>query len=129
MEKYYEEYIYSVVGEVPSDKFGSFETLFPHKDFTTEMNELTTYIDQLDLKGIYSSIINMDMYFMGLIYHVVILKHNLIINNVEGFRRNVQSKIDEYKKDKYHSRNPAALKHLKARMESSINIYNRYISR
>ena len=129
MEKYYEEYIYSVVGEVPSDKFGSFETLFPHKDFTTEMNRLTTYIDQLDLKGIYSSIINMDMYFMGLIYHVVILKHNLIINNVEGFRRNVQSKIDEYKKDKYHSRNPAALKHLKARMESSINIYNRYISR
>lgn len=129
MEKYYEEYIYSVVGEVPSDKFGSFETLFPHKDFTTEMNRLTTYIDQLDLKGIYSSIINMDMYFMGLIYHVVILKHDLIINNVEGFRHIVQSKIDEYKKDKYHSRNPAALKHLKARMESSINIYNRYISR
>ena len=96
--------------------------------FNTKVPMLT-YIDQLDLKGIYSSIINMDMYFMGLIYHVVILKHNLIINNVEGFRRNVQSKIDEYKKDKYHSRNPAALKHLKARMESSINIYNRYISR
>lgn len=129
MEKYYEEYIYSVVGEVPSDKFGNFETLFPRKDFTTEMNRLTTYIDLLNLKDIYSSIINMDMYFMGLIYHVVILKHDLIINNIEGFRRIVQSKIDEYKKDKYHSRNPAALKHLKARMESSINIYNRYISR
>ena len=129
MEKYYEEYIYSVVGEVPSDKFGNFETLFPRKDFTTEMNRLTTYIDLLNLKDIYSSIINMDMYFMGLIYHVVILKHDLIINNVEGFRHIVQSKIDEYKKDKYHSRNPAALKHLKARMESSINIYNRYISR
>ena len=129
MEKYYEEYIYSVVGEVPSDKFGNFETLFPRKDFTTEMNRLTTYIDLLNLKDIYSSIINMDMYFMGLIYRVVILKHDLIINNIEGFRRIVQSKIDEYKKDKYHSRNPAALKHLKARMESSINIYNRYISR
>ena len=71
----------------------------------------------------------MDMYFMGLIYHVVILKHDLNVINVEDFKRIVQSKIDEYKKDIYHSRNPAALKHLKARMESSIKIYNRYIQR
>lgn len=129
MEKYYEEYIYSVVGEVSSDKFGSFDMLFPRKNFTREMNMLTTYIDRLNLKNTYSSIINMDMFFMGLIYHIVILKHDLNIVNIEDFRHIVQSKIDEYKKDKYHSRNPAALKHLKARMESSINIYNRYISR
>lgn len=129
MEKYYEEYIYSVVGEVSSDKFGSFDMLFPRKNFTREMSRLTAYIDQLNLKDTYSSIINMDMFFMGLIYHIVILKHDLNIVNIEDFRHIVQSKIDEYKKDKYHSRNPAALKHLKARMESSINIYNRYISR
>lgn len=127
MEKYYEEYIYSVVGEIPSDKFGDFTHLFANKSYTNEINKLSTYIDQLRLKDIYSSIINMDMFFMGLIYHVVILKHELNIDNTEEFRSIVQSKIDEYKNDRYHSRNPAALIHLKARMESSINIYNRYI--
>lgn len=129
MEKYYEEYIYSVVGEVPSDKFGNFETLFARRNFTTELNRLSTYIDQLGLKDIYSSIINMDLFFMGLIYNVVIFKHELSIIDVEEFKHIVQSKIDEFKNDMYHSRNPAALKHLKKRMESSITIYNRYILR
>ncbi len=129
MEKYYEEYIYSVVGEVSSEKFGDFTEIFADKRYTDEINNISTYIEQLSLKGVYSSIINMDMFFMGLIYCVVILKQELNIDNVEEFKHRVQSQIDEYKRDTHHSRNPAALRHLRVRMESSINIYSSYISR
>ena len=127
MEKYYEEYIYSVVGETPSEKFGNFEDIFPHKNYNAEINRLNTYIDQLGLKRIYSSIINMDMFFMGLIYYVVIQKKELNITDVEDYKRRIQLKIDGYKNDKYHSKNPAALKYLKMRMEGSINFYRRYL--
>ena len=127
MEKYYEEYIYSVVGETPSEKFGNFEDIFPHKNYNAEINRLNTYIDQLGLKRIYSSIINMDMFFMGLIYYVVIQKKELNITDVEDYKRQIQLKIDGYKNDKYHSKNPAALKYLKMRMENSINFYRRYL--
>lgn len=127
MEKYYEEYIYSVVGETPSEKFGNFEDIFPHKNYNAEINRLNTYIDLLGLKRIYSSIINMDMFFMGLIYYVVIQKKELNITDVEDYKRRIQLKIDGYKNDKYHSKNPAALKYLKMRMEGSINFYRRYL--
>ena len=127
MEKYYEEYIYSVVGETPSEKFGNFEDIFPYKNYNAEINRLNTYIDQLGLKRIYSSIINMDMFFMGLIYYVVIQKKELNITDVEDYKRQIQLKIDGYKNDKYHSKNPAALKYLKMRMENSINFYRRYL--
>ena len=127
MEKYYEEYIYSVVGETPSEKFGNFEDIFPHKNYNAEINRLNTYIDLLGLKRIYSSIINMDMFFMGLIYYVVIQKKELNITDVEDYKRQIQLKIDGYKNDKYHSKNPAALKYLKMRMEGSINFYRRYL--
>lgn len=127
MEKYYEEYIYSVVGETPSEKFGNFEDIFPHKNYNAEINRLDTYIDLLGLKRIYSSIINMDMFFMGLIYYVVIQKKELNITDVEDYKRRIQLKIDGYKNDKYHSKNPAALKYLKMRMEGSINFYRRYL--
>lgn len=129
MEKYYEEYIYSVVGEAPSEKFGNIETLFPQKKYSTEIDRLTRYIEYLDLKTIYSSIINMDMTFMGLIYNVVILKRELAINdnNIKELKENIQSKINKFKNDPYHSRNPAALRYLRMRMEESINIYNKYM--
>lgn len=129
MERYYEEYIYSVVGENPSEKFGDFENLFPRGKYTAEINSLTHYIEILNLKKVYSSIINMDMFFMGLIYNVVIRKRELAINdnNIESLKENIRSKIGEYKSDPYHSRNPAALKYLRMRMEASINIYNNYI--
>ena len=127
MEKYYEEYIYSVVGETPSEKFGNFEDIFPHKNYNAEINRLNTYIDQLGLKRIYSSIINMDMFFMGLIYYVVIQKKELNITDVEDYKRRIQLKIDGCKNDMYHSKNPAALKYLKMRMEGSINFYRRYL--
>ena len=127
MEKYYEEYIYSVVGETPSEKFGNFEDIFPHKNYNAEINRLNTYIELLGLKRIYSSIINMDMFFMGLIYYVVIQKKELNITDVEDYKRRIQLKIDGYKNDKYHSKNPAALKYLKMRMEGSINFYRRYL--
>lgn len=127
MEKYYEEYIYSVVGETPSEKFGNFEDIFPHKNYNAEINRLNTYIDLLGLKRIYSSIINMDMFFMGLIYYVVIQKKELNITDVEDYKRRIQLKIDGCKNDMYHSKNPAALKYLKMRMEGSINFYRRYL--
>lgn len=131
MEEYYEEYIYSVVGENPSEKFGNFENLFPRKNYTAEINRLVHYIEILDLKNVYSSIINMDLFFMGLIYNVVIRKREFVINdnNIESLKENIRSKIEEYKSDPYHSRNPAALKYLRMRMEASINIYNNYIIR
>ena len=54
--------------------FGKFDSLFANKDYHADMGRLEQTVLDLNLPKEYPSIINMDMYFFGLIYYVL-LKH------------------------------------------------------
>jgi len=127
MEKYYEEYIYSVVGENTSSLFQDFSIIFPNDDFKTRFDRLEETINTLEIPKQYTSIIEMDMYLFGLIYAIVFEDKTVDTTNQAELREKIEAKIVHFKSDENHKRAPSALKYLKARINASIEIYNEYI--
>lgn len=123
MERFYENFIFSIVGESPMDIFANLEDIFGPDDWHRRMQLLELRINDLGLKRTFASIVQMDTYFFGLIYHVVFMGRDI---NIEG-RQNLNLILDKlyesYKESSLHSRSPNALKYMQKRMEESINAY------
>ena len=126
MEKYYEEYIYSVVGEVSSSMFDEFKSIFPGGVFQDRFDRLQGAIAILDIPKQFSSIIELDVYFFGLIYMIVIENKNIDTNRKDDLKKEVNVSIEKFKGDTSHAKAPSALKYLKSRIDSSIEIYRKY---
>lgn len=69
MEKYYEEYIYSAIND-SDGKYGKFSTIF-RKQYKSRLETLQSTLNQMKIAEKFSSIIDLDMYFFGLIYNIV----------------------------------------------------------
>jgi hypothetical protein len=128
MEKYYEEYIYSVVGENASSVFVDFETTFPNKEYKPRIERLEQTINALKIPKQFPSIIDLDIYLFGLIYVTVILDKAIDTTKKDDLKRDIVAKIAEFKEDLPHAKAPGALKYLKSRIDGSINIYRKYTS-
>jgi len=126
MEKYYEEYIYSVVGENSSLMFPDFSTVFPNKEFKARFESLEQTIDSLVIPKEYTSIIDMDVYLFGLIYSIVFENKSVKVDEKENLKAALAGKIAEFKNDGSHTKVPGALKYLKLRIDASIDIYKNY---
>lgn len=127
LEVYYENYIQSVVNGDNEDLFGKFTDLFADKEFARAMAHLKKQIEELGLYGNYESIIFIDMFFMGLIYSVLFEQKQIDTTRKDELKEKLRTQADTFKHDLRHGRNPASLKYLQARMESSINIYSEYV--
>lgn len=127
MERYYEEYIYSVVGEYPSLLFMDFQMVFPDNNYEPRLLRLNNTILELGIPNHFTSIIEMDMYLFGLIY--LILFENKIIDMTkrEDLINELQISTVAFRDDLGHKKSPSALKYLKARIDKSITIYRHYI--
>ena len=128
MEKYYEEFIYSVVGEIDSNTFFDFNSIFPNKEFEADYSKLKQSIESLELSRSFNSIIDLDMYLFGLIYVTVFKKKNIDFTRKDELKEKINRKIEILKGTENHKNSPAALKYLRARIHSSVLIYNRYLS-
>lgn len=124
MEKYYEEYIFSVIEGKYEDKFGRFEDLFEKQNYADDMKRLKNAIDILEVPKTFPSIINMDLYFFGLIYQVL-FKHN-DINKVhsETLKDQLEAAITTFRDNPKHAVAPAQMGHLRKRITTSIDIYS-----
>ncbi len=127
MEDYYEEYIYSVAGEEPSTKFKQFTEVFPDGNFEPRFERLEQTITELSIPIQYTSIIEMDTYLFGLIYVIIFEDKAIDIAKKEDLIADIDAKITEFKSVDAHKKAPSALKYLRARITSSIEIYNHYI--
>jgi len=127
MEKYYEEYIDSVIND-KDDKYGKFSIFFPNRDFEGRYSNLKKTLDSIAITRNFSSIIDLDMYFFGLIYTIVFENKQIDINRKEELKEKIKEKISEYKLDYKHTKSPSNLGHLRSRISSSIEIYNQYAS-
>lgn len=127
IEAYYESYIYSVINDTDSFLFGKFSELYPNKAYTEQLEKLENLINELALLKRYPSIIDMDMYFFGLIYFILIEKKDLNTERKEDLMRELQIKIGRLKRDTKHTKTPSLLKFLNERIKSSVSIYRRYI--
>lgn len=126
METYYEEYIYSVVGENDSTMFVDFLTTFPNKEFSPRFQRLDQAINELEIPKQFTSIIDADMFFFGLIYIVVFENKTIDVGNEKEITQAITNKITEFRDDPSHSKAPGALKYLKTRIDTSIEIYKEF---
>ncbi len=127
MEKYYEDYIYSVIADL-DDKYGKFSDTFPDRKYDDRFSRLEQTLNSLDIPKEYPSIIDLDMYFFGLTYTVVFENKTIDIARRDDLKKEIDDKISEYKADPSHTKAPSNLGHLRSRISSSIEIYQKYAS-
>jgi hypothetical protein len=128
MEKYYEQYIYSVVGENISPMFKDFSAIFPDNNYKLRFERLEQAIELLGIPKQFNSIIEMDMYLFGLIYTVIFEDKTIDETRKDELRARLETKTTEFRAQDGHKKAPSALKYLKDRINSSISIYNNYIN-
>ena len=127
MEKYYEEYIYSVVADTDG-KYGKFSTIFPLRNYADRLSNLQQALSSLEIKKEFQSIIDLDMYFFGLTYIIVFENKTIDFNKKEDLKQKIEAKISEFKNDHSHTKAPSNLGHLRSRISSSIEINEKYAS-
>jgi uncharacterized protein with ParB-like and HNH nuclease domain len=126
MESYYEEYIYSVVGDTDSI-FGKFSTIFPNKNYQKRFESLRQTLKELEFSQKFSSIIDLDVYFFGLIYEIVFENKEIKLDDKVALKKELETKSKEFKDIPLHWRAPKALKYLNPRIAASIEIYRKYV--
>lgn len=127
MEVYVENYIYSVVSSEFEDVFGKFSDIFPNANFEEDVEHLKMDLQQLDFPEEYPSIINLDMYFLGLVYHVLFCHQRIDTTRKDGLKRKLEEQISSFRGEDKHAQVPAQLQYLRKRILKSIEIYNEYL--
>ena len=127
MEKFYEEYVYSVVADTDA-KYGKFSTIFPTRQYAARFSNLQQALNSLEIKKEFPSIIDLDMYFFGLIYVIIFENRTIDFTRKEDLKNEIDAKILVLKGDPSHTKAPSNLGHLRARISSSIEIYEKYAS-
>ena len=125
--KYYEEYIYSVIADSET-KYGKFTDIFPDKKYDERFLKLQQSLNLLEIPKQFSSIIDLDMYFFGHIYTVVFENKTIESGEKENLKKDIENQISEFKLDNSHTKAPSNLGNLRSRISSSIEIYENYAS-
>lgn len=126
MEKYYETYIYSVVADSDSEIYGKFTNIFPNKKFSEKLNALKINLEQINVPTDFDSIIDVDMYFFGIIYLVLFKNKNVAIDRKNILNPKLEDSIKKFREDKDYSRAPNNLGNLRSRISKSIEIYEEF---
>ena len=75
-------------------------------------------------------LIDLDIYFFGLIYFIAFEKRTLDTSRKEALEEELKSAIRYIKRNNnLHTKSPACLKYLRERISKSIEIYQKYLSR
>lgn len=80
----------------------------------------------MDLLRKYTSIIELDTYLFGIIYHILFEKKQIDTSEKKNILEKLENKIAEYKMDNSHLKSPNNLGHLRMRISDSIAIYGEH---
>lgn len=128
MEKYYEEYIYAVVKDRADGMFSQFTSIIPNGDYAPRIAKLAVALQGLEYNKLhFTSIIDADVYMFGLVYNTVIEGKDIDMTRKATLMTELQNKISNYKTDSGHRSSPSLLKHMRARVEKSVTIFNGYV--
>lgn len=121
MERYYESFIYAVVADNETKEFVKLSTVINNLDYESRIQKLNKVVEGMKLIQNYDSIINLDMFMFGVIYTTIFRDKEIDSDHYEDLKENIQQIIGRYKDDPLHYKNPSALKHLKLRIQASID--------
>ncbi|MDY0989366.1 DUF262 domain-containing protein [Flavobacterium sp. CFBP9031] len=126
MEKYYEEYIYAVVSDINSTRYGQFSKFFPGRKYEVQIENLKQTLSDLEIKTEFPSIIDLDMYFFGLVYFTVFRNRKINTAKKEALKAAIELEIKGMKNNPSHTRAPNNLGHLRYRIYTSISFFRAY---
>ena len=127
MERYYEDYIYSIVGEKTESVFLKLEDTVGGKDYTERLENVRVSMETMGIDRNCSSIIDLDVYLFGLIYYTMFENKKLDFNKKNSLIDRISGKIAQFKSDYNHKKTPSALVHIKNRVIDSIAIYGDFL--
>lgn len=131
IEKYFEEYIYSVIDDEKEDDytviFGDFTEAFPNGKFEDDMLRLSDTLLALEFPNKYPSIINMDIYFFGLVYFTLFQHRQVDLNKKYKLLKALEQGVNDMRNLGHQIHTPAQLQYLRARIIKSIEIYQSYL--
>lgn len=126
IEKYIENYVYSVVDDKYEDLFGRFSDIFNNGEYEVDMAVLENMLEVLDVPKNFPSIINMDVYFFGLIYEVLFCHKKIDMSKREELNELIKRQIGIFRADDRHTHIPAQFQYMRRRVEASLAIYHTY---
>lgn len=128
MERYYEDYINAVVLDSAATRFKQFSSIFQDKNYASRMELLKRNIEKVDLPKSFNSIIDLDVYFFGIIYISLFkgLEITADANRIETLKSCLQDRVSAFKNNANHRKSPAGIGYLRSRLEVSVKLYNRY---
>lgn len=128
LERYYEDYINAVVLDSAATRFKQFSSIFQDKNYASRMELLKRNIEKVELPKSFNSIIDLDVYFFGIIYISLFkgLEITADANKVDTLKRRLQTNIGIFKNNANHKKSPAGIGYLRSRLETSVKLYIRY---
>lgn len=90
------------------------------------IDKLFDTIERLGFPKNYESIINMDIYFFGIIFFIIFEKNNIDIGKKEDILKEIEKTIKDIKNEN-HLKSPNAYKYLKTRIYKSLEIWGKYV--
>ena len=127
-EIYYEIFISDTVN--PNSASGIFKKMndvIPTASIEVKMNGLKEEWDKLSMPHELSSIIDVDVYMLGLIYWVLVKQRQLDDAKIGNLKTRLSAKIKQFKRDTSHTKSPASLKYLRERITASVDTYKNYL--
>ncbi len=125
-EEYYKQYISAVVKHEENSIYNFFID-YPIDPYTNDrMEKLKKVIEDLRMPKDYKSIIDMDMYFFGLVYEIIFLGEEIDVSIKDELFSALEEKISQLREQDRHKYNPNALKYLRERISASIRIYGQF---
>ena len=131
-EEYYAIFISEAIDENKETlMFSKFSEIFPNNQYLSRLEKLEKTLTKLALDTKYSSIIETDIIFFGLVFNILICDRTLDETKIEKLKKAINSKIGEYKQpgienDK-QSKNPNQVGFLRKRLEASNDIYSNFL--
>lgn len=131
-EEYYAIYISEAIDESKSNlMFKKFSEIFPKNKYLPRLAKLEGILEKLNLEKKYSSIIETDITFFGLVYNVLICNKSIDESKIKELKKEITAKIDDYKKPGIDNdkqlKNPNQVGFLRKRLEASNIIYSKFI--
>lgn len=128
MEGFYNQFIEEMVSQMQdsSSSEGSIYKRLFKDNFEERIGKVKTVLSSLDIPKTYDSIIDMDVYFFGLLFWILIKGKSFDIKKKEELKSKIMAKIASYKQDVKHKENPNSIGFLRVRMQDSIEIYDQY---
>lgn len=117
MEKYYESYILAEVNNEGNSLF----SLLLNLKIQDRYEKLEECLQAENFPKKFNSIISADIYLFGLIYYTIAKGRTISLTKQNICE--IEKKIQELKDDNKHTKSPSALKYLRCRIQTSIDIY------